>query len=289
MMKSKLTAIVFLMIAVMTLILVMALNNRETKQNNHSKVSQYTQNQIVTLFMHGYGGSENSEKFMVNQAVKKGVTKDVITAKVAQNGEVTFDGHLDKNSKNPIVKVEFENNQNGDFNENARWIKNVLTQLKSQYGIKQFNFVAHSMGNMSFAYYMKNYGDDKQLPRLQKQVNIAGTFNGVLHLNEKVNEISVDQNGKPSKMNEDYKNLLSLKDIYKNKGIDVLNIYGDVQDGTHSDERVSNSSSKSLKYLLGDSPKSYKEVEYTGKKAQHSQLHENKDVANKIIQFLWNR
>lgn len=47
----------------------------------------------------------------------------MITAKVAQNGEVTFDGHLDKNSKNPIVKVEFENNQNGDFNENARWIK----------------------------------------------------------------------------------------------------------------------------------------------------------------------
>lgn len=91
---------------------------------------------------------------------------------------------------------------------------------------------------------INNYLDFKS------KVNIAGTFNGVLHLNEKVNEISVDQNGKPSKMNEDYKNLLSLKDIYKNKGIDVLNIYGDVQDGTHSDERVSNSSSKSLKYLL---------------------------------------
>ena len=45
------------------------------------------------------------------------------------------------------------------------------------------------MGNMSFAYYMKNYGGDKQLPRLQKQVNIAGTFNGVLHLNEKVNKL----------------------------------------------------------------------------------------------------
>lgn len=75
MVKSKLTAVVFSMIAIVTLILVIALNNRETKQNNHSKVSQYTQNQVVTLFMHGYGGSENSEKFMVNQAVKKVLLK----------------------------------------------------------------------------------------------------------------------------------------------------------------------------------------------------------------------
>ena len=51
-------------------------------------------------------------------------------------------------------------------------------------------------------------------------------------------------------MNDDFKKLLSLKEVYKDKNIDVLNIYGDIQDGTHSDGRVSNSSSKSLKYLL---------------------------------------
>ena len=28
-------------------------------------------------------------------------------------------------------------------------------------------------------------------------------------------------------------------------------------------------------------------MKFKGAKAQHSQLHENKDVANKIIQFLW--
>ena len=105
------------------------------------------------------------------------------------------------------------------------------------------------MGNMSFAYYMNNYGNDKYLPHLQK-VNIAGTYNGVLNLNEKINEINLDRNGKPNKMNDDFKKLLSLKEVYKDKNIDVLNIYGDIQDGTHSDGRVSNSSSKSLKYLL---------------------------------------
>ena len=91
------------------------------------------------------------------------------------------------------------------------------------------------MGNLSFAYFMKLYGQDTQLPQLNK-VNIAGTFNGVLNLNEKVNEISVDKNGKPSKMTENYQQLLGLKNNYKDKQIDVLNIYGDIQDGTHSDE-----------------------------------------------------
>ena len=61
-------------------------------------------------------------------------------------------------------------------------------------------------------------------------------------------------------MNDDFKKLLSLKEVYKDKNIDVLNIYGDIQDGTHSDGRVSNSSSKSLKYLLGNSPKSYTKI-----------------------------
>lgn len=69
-------------------------------------------------------------------------------------------------------------------------------------------------------------------------------------MNEDVNEITVDKDGKPSRMNQPYQQLRVLKDIYKGKGIEVLNIYGDLKDGTHSDGRVSNSSSKSLKYLL---------------------------------------
>ncbi|MEZ7608895.1 alpha/beta hydrolase [Staphylococcus capitis] len=288
-MKSKSSAMVFILIIIVTLILFTVLCSRQSGKHIPSSVTQHQHKLVATLFMHGYGGSEKLESFMVNQAVKKGVTKDVMIAKVSRNGNVTFIGSIDKNVKNPIIKIEFENNRNGDFNENARWIKNVLSQLKSQYNINKFNFVAHSMGNMSFAYYMNNYGNDKYLPHLQKEVNIAGTYNGVLNLNEKINEINLDQNGKPNKMNDDFKKLLSLKEVYKDKNIDVLNIYGDIQDGTHSDGRVSNSSSKSLKYLLGNSPKSYTENKFTGKTAQHSQLHENKNIANDIIQFLWSK
>ena len=82
-------------------------------------------------------------------------------------------------------------------------------------------------------------------------------------------------------MTDNFKELLPLKNIYKNKDIKVLNIYGDLKDGTHSDGRVSNSSSKSLQYLIGNSVSSYKESKYTGESAQHSQLHENKKLPMK--------
>ena len=85
---------------------------------------------------------------------------------------------------------------------------------------------------------MMTYGNDKSLPQLNKQVNIAGTFNGVLNMNEDVNEITVDKDGKPSRMNQPYQQLRVLKDIYKGKGIEVLNIYGDLKDGTFRRQSV---------------------------------------------------
>lgn len=287
--KLWILGVALLAVVIIVAIATVGLNKKQSnsKHQQHANHSKFVKTQTPTLFLHGYAGNLNSEKFMVNQAKKKGVTNNVITAVVANNGEVQLKGKWKKNANNPIVQVVLENNKQGDYDVNAKWFKNVVVKLQKQYKIKKFNFVGHSMGNLSFARYMSLYGENHSLPQLNKQVNIAGTFNGVLNLNEKVNEISVDNNGEPSRMNEPYQELRILKEIYKGKGIEVLNIYGDIQDGTNSDGRVSNSSSKSLKYLLGNSPKSYKETKYEGKKAQHSELHENSKVANELINFLW--
>ena len=48
----------------------------QSKSNNSSNYQSNDKKQVATLFMHGYGGTNNSEKYMVNQAVKS-VTKDV--------------------------------------------------------------------------------------------------------------------------------------------------------------------------------------------------------------------
>ncbi|WP_210619569.1 alpha/beta hydrolase [Mammaliicoccus lentus] len=285
--KIWICGISIIIITIVVMFIAIKTFNQNQTTAKKSERSFYMNSQTPTLFLHGYAGSANSEKFMVNQAKQKGATKEVITAIVSNDGDVELKGKLKKSVTNTIVQIELENNQQGDLDENAKWFKNVLTKLQSVYDIKKFNFVGHSKGNLSFAKYMLTYGNDESLPQLNKQVNIAGTYNGVLNMNEQVNEISVDSDGKPNRMNPPYQELQQLKEIYKGQNIEVLNIFGDLKDGTYSDGRVSNSSSKSLKYLLGDSPKSYKESKYEGKSAQHSQLHENKKVANEIIAFLW--
>ena len=48
-------------------------------------------------------------------------------------------------------------------------------------------------------------------------------------------------------------------------------------------------SSRSLKYLLVENAKSYQEKKITGQLAQHSQLHENPEVDELLIDFLWKK
>lgn len=52
-------------------------------------------------------------------------------------------------------------------------------------------------------------------------------------------------------MDSAYRELLGLRQTFP-KNTAVLNIYGDVGDGSHSDEDVPVNSAKSLKYLVSD-------------------------------------
>ncbi|MCD8844005.1 alpha/beta hydrolase [Staphylococcus gallinarum] len=287
--KLWITILTTLLVVALGIVLLVTFTHKK-QDSQATSGSKFANKQVPTLFLHGYAGSVNSEKYMVQRAKAQGVSKNIITATVSRDGDdVVLRGKISKNAKNPIVQVQFEDNKQGDYAKNAQWLKNVLVKLQHKYHFQHFNFVGHSMGNMTLSQYMLTYGNDKSLPKLDKQVNIAGPFNGVLNMNEKVNEISVDSNGKPSRMNPPYQEFRKLKQVYKGKNIEVLNIYGDLEDGTHSDGSVSISSAKSLKYLLGDSPKSYKEEQFDGDDAQHSQLHENSEVADDLIQFLWGK
>jgi uncharacterized alpha/beta hydrolase family protein len=287
--KLWITILTTLLVVALGIVLLVTFTHKK-QDSQATRGSEFANKQVPTLFLHGYAGSVNSEKYMVQRAKAQGVSKSIITATVSRDGDdVVLRGKLSKKAKNPIVQVQFEDNKQGDYAKNAQWLKNVLVKLQHKYHFQHFNFVGHSMGNMTLSQYMLTYGNDKSLPKLDKQVNIAGPFNGVLNMNEQVNEISVDSNGKPSRMNPPYQEFRKLKQVYKGKNIEVLNIYGDLEDGTHSDGSVSISSAKSLKYLLGDSPKSYKEKQFDGDDAQHSQLHENSEVADDLIQFLWGK
>ena len=249
---------------------------------------KYVQEPIPTIFFHGYASSFHAEQQMTGAIKKAGATKTIVRVNVSPNGYAKMIGSIPKKAKNPIVEVNFDNSRNGDYHTQGQWAKNVIKVVQEDYKCKKVNLVGHSMGNMAINYYILDNPGLKGLPKINKVVDIAGHFDGIIDEDDEPNETTLDKDGKPDRMNSFYKELMELRKTYPTN-IKVLNIYGDKNDGTHSDGAVTNDSSKSLKYLVSGRAKSYQEKKIVGKMAAHSKLHENKQVDKVLINFLFKK
>ncbi|OYR95439.1 alpha/beta hydrolase [Lactobacillus taiwanensis] len=261
-----------------------------SQDNTSSKKVQITS--TPTLFFHGGGSSYHAEEHMVDAAKKAGVTKSVIRAEVSKTGKVTLVGTWPKNAKNPICEVNYENNRQLNFNKQGEYAANVVKALQKKYGIKKINMVGHSLGNISIIYYMLQNGNKKNMPQIQKQVDITGhfaglDFDGIPSSIKQPKGMKLNSNGKPNRMNSTYKQMTEVRSIYAKKHVKVLNIIGDIGNG--SDGRVDNKSSLSLQYLVRGGNSTYRILKINGKNAQHSKLHENVQVDKALIKFLWNK
>lgn len=257
-----------------------------------ARASRFVQSTTPTIFFHGGDSSYRAEEHMVNAAKKAGVTKTVIRANVDRTGKVTLRGTIPKGAINPIVEVNYENNRQLDFNQHGVWATRIVQQLKDRDGIKQVNMVGHSLGNISILYYELQNGQNQAMPQVQKQVDIAGHFDGLNFKNLPANitqpaGLKLDANGKPNAMNGTYQQLTQLRTTYPKEQTRVLNIVGDT--GNQTDGTVSNASSLSLRYLLASRAKSYQTKIIRGQDAQHSRLHENPVVDRLLINFLWGK
>lgn len=261
-----------------------------------SQADTSTQKTVVTgtptIFFHGYGSSYHAEEHMVNAAKKAGAVDSVIRAQVAKSGKVTLYGTWNKDAKNPPVEVGYDNNRSQNYKLLGQYATNVVKKLQKRYGIKKMNMVGHSQGNVSIIYYMLKNGSNQKMPKLIKQVDMAGhfaglNFDGMPAASRQPKGLKLDKNGKPNKMNATYKEMTGVRKTYPKGQVSVLNIIGDKGHGT--DGTVENISSLTLKYLVADRAKSYKVVKFTGKMAQHSKLHENPKVDKVLIKFLWGK
>lgn len=286
-MKKK--ALIFSLLAMLGLVGVGGwyfISQNQTQAVKAEARKTFIQSSRPTIFFHGWGSSSRAERHMANAAKDAGVTKTIIDAKVDKDGRVTLDGSIPKGAINPIVLVNFDNNRGASTRDQGVYAYAVVKALQDNYGITEMNMVGHSYGNMAIVYYMLQHGSDTSLPKLVKQVDIAGHFNGIIGIDEPEN-ITLDDEGKPTSMTESYEELLSLGDNYPQGQVEVLNIYGNTGNG--SDERVTNLSSQSLDYLLKGHVKSYQEKEITGPNGQHSKLHETALVDKPLIDFLWSK
>lgn len=257
----------------------------------------YINSTTPTIFFHGWGSSYRAERQMANYAKEQGITNTIVRANVAKSGKVTWSGTIKKGARNPIIEVNFANNKSvtGEesdpakaYNSSSRYVKDVINSMQKKYHFTKINIVAHSMGNLQVAYYLKNNANDKNMPTLEHQVSIAGHYNG-LTMEKGASSVKLDsQTGEPNNMLSEYKGVLPLRNNYP-RSAHVLNIYGDIQDGRHSDSEVPVNSARSYKYLVASRAKSYREKQINGKQAQHSKLHENKQVDRILVNFLWSK
>lgn len=269
-----------------------------TGPHRSTTTAKYVQSTTPTLFVHGWGSSFHAEEKVVDAARQAGVTNTVVRADVAKNGQVTFNHSIPADAINPIVEVNLADNKltaNNDYEDyvsgyhrGGEYIKQVVVALEKQHHYHSINLVGHPMGNLEIINYLNDNLHNAKLPQVAHLVAIAGHYNGLMG-EKKSEQATVNQaTGKPSWMAPAYRELLNLRKNFPTSTA-VLNIYGDLDDGSHSDEAVPVNSAKSLKYLVSPRAKSYTELEIQGKNAQHSKLHNNARVNRALIKFLWQK
>lgn len=258
----------------------------EINDSSSETTEPLTTNQtaVPTLFIHGYEGTEGSFKGMLSRFEASSWGKKVLTVTVQTDGSVSETGDWQNQLDNPLIQVLFADNKNNEWNQ-ADWIKAVLSYLNEMHQIDEVNLVGHSMGGVSSFRYLITYGNDNSLPMVNKFVAIGAPFNDFVSGNEEQSLDTLNQNG-PLVASERYSEFTAGIQDYP-KAAKMLNIVGDLQDGSDGDGEVPIRSGLAIGYLMQANGIDYREEIITGPQAQHSQLHENTQVDKLVADFLW--
>ncbi|WP_034550975.1 alpha/beta fold hydrolase [Carnobacterium funditum] len=259
-------------------------SSEETQSSTEvSDVHAEDQASIPTLFIHGYGGTDFSFNGMLSRFEAEDYGKRWLTITVQPDGSISEAGNWQDDSASPFIQVLFADNKNNEWNQ-ADWIKSVLIYLKTTYQVNEVNLVGHSMGGVSSFRYLVAYGSEDSQPAVKDFVAIGAPFNDFVEGNENQPLEELNQNG-PLVRSGRYSEFSAAIQQYPSS-TKMLNIVGDVADGSNSDGTVSISSGLSIGYLMQSNNFNYHEEVITGEQVSHSQLHENAEVDKLIVDFL---
>ncbi|EEJ71983.1 alpha/beta hydrolase [Lactobacillus ultunensis] len=268
------------------------------QQNKVQTIEKVKVNNKVTptFFFHGWGSSYHAEEKMTAAIRQAGVSNTVVRVNVSKNGHAKLLGKISKRAKNPLIEVNFADNKltnakgsytNAYYTTGARYVRNAINVVNKKYGYRSINVVSHSMGNLEFTNYLRRFHNQKDFPRINHWVSMAGHYDGIVGEDDEPNVTKINsKTGKPSRMQPEYRALLSLRKTFPRE-TRILNIYGNLENGTNSDGDVTNASARSLKYLINGRAKSYRELMIRGRGGQHSALHNNAKVNRALVNFIW--
>lgn len=240
--------------------------------------------QVPTLFVHGFRGGDYTTEKMVLAALSHTGADDFLKITVDWRGELSYEGNWTTNP-NPLIQIVFKDKWVGS-RAMAVWILKVIKDLNKKYNFNYYNAVGHSLGAVALVFMEIKKSSRPFLPKLAKLVLIAGPFAGVVGINDLPNINSFNKYGRPLFVNPTYWQLMLTKKSFP-KNVDVINIYGNVNDFSNTDKYVSVTSAKSISYILKDQVKSFQEFEIIGDRGEHSQMHDDEKILNAMTSFLF--
>lgn len=241
-------------------------------------------NQRPVLYVHGFRGGDYTTEKMVKSGLNYTGKTEFLKALINWRGRITYEGTWTQD-EHPIIQVVFQNKWVGE-NQIAHWLTRLIFDLRNKYQFTEYDAIGHSLGAVSLVIANLFEKHHAYLPKMNHLVLIAGPFNGILGLNDLPNINRFTSSGKPAFMSPIYFR------IYMNRNnistsLSVLNIYGNVGDYSNSDKYVSVTSAKSISYILAARVKEFIDFPVDGSKAEHSLLHDDSDILQKINLFIY--
>lgn len=230
-----------------------------------------------TLLIPGWGGNSWTYQRLIHRAQNEDVAQKAMTIWVAPNGRVRVKGQL--NHHNPMIQLLYYWNYTSGYSKQTQQLRRVMFMLHDDYHIDKMNVVAHSYGGTEFFHaYLRS-------PKLQKELKVPHlillgvpvdeSFGRKTHYSPLLVHRSQDQNFTQLQDAVDAHSLTSIGQIE--------NWMGQTKNGT--DGAVPHVQSQMLKTLLLGQNVEYHEHIY--KHTNHSQLHQRKEILNRLMKVLW--
>ncbi|EHS85000.1 Protein of hypothetical function DUF915 hydrolase family protein [Limosilactobacillus gastricus PS3] len=244
-----------------------------TKTNHKVMYDRYNSRMSPIIMVPGSSASINRFNSLVsllNQDTNR--KHSLLKIEVENNGKLEYSGKINKNDREPIIVVGFENNHDGYSNikKQATMLNQAFKSLSTRYHFNNFKAFGHSNGGLIWTRWIETYyADYSDQIELKTLMTVGTPYN--------FDETSTSR---PTQM---------LSDFIKNRrkiptDLNVFAIIG-TQSFT-SDGLVPEASAQAGKYVYQNQAKSYTTLTVSGDNAQHSSLPQNRQIIQMIEQYL---
>lgn len=244
-----------------------------TKTNHKVMYDRYNSRMSPIIMVPGSSASINRFNSLVSLLNQDTNWKhSLLKIEVENNGKLEYSGKINKNDREPIIVVGFENNHDGYSNikKQATMLNQAFKSLSTRYHFNNFKAFGHSNGGLIWTRWIETYyADYSDQIELKTLMTVGTPYN--------FDETSTSRQTQ------------MLSDFIKNRrkiptDLNVFAIIG-TQSFT-SDGLVPEASAQAGKYVYQNQAKSYTTLTVSGDNAQHSSLPQNRQIIQMIEQYL---